>query len=250
MMGVTLREDIGIGDKLQFTSLPENYYRTHGKPLVDLSNSWVFDYNPFVIRDASKVTEKKELWNWPKQYEWPRPRSSVYQSNAEIHASLFKSKVFINRPRLYRYENEVAIEDRHMVLFHPVGKSNGQLPPQVIDHILKKYQNMDLFQIGKREDPDFGIPRIITDDIWDLVKVISMCRMLIGPDSGPAWIAACYPDVVVKKVRTRIPDGFGELKDWIPLEIDNHHSHWDERFFSIHNTTEDDVGFTQSFRRI
>jgi hypothetical protein len=42
----------GIGDKLQFASLPEAFYKWHGVRLIDCDESWVFDNNPFVRRDV------------------------------------------------------------------------------------------------------------------------------------------------------------------------------------------------------
>ncbi len=43
----------GIGDQLQFTSIPENYYKNTGEKLVDLKRFWGFDGNPYVERDVA-----------------------------------------------------------------------------------------------------------------------------------------------------------------------------------------------------
>jgi hypothetical protein len=117
---------------------------------------------------------------------------------------------------------------------------------------LEKYGAMgftgDLYQIGVAKDIDLGIPRLITPTLWDLVREISEARMLIGMDSGPAWIAACFPDVIVKKLRTT-PKA-DRFEDWVPLEIRNIHSHWDDRCHQIFNPTDFDIGFTSSYRKI
>lgn len=248
MRGIEIPAYIGVGDAVQFSSLPENYYRATGEKLVDVSKCWIYDHNPYVVRDV-EATETFNLWNFPTRYDWPRPRESVYLSNAEIWASLFKVPVVLNRPRLYKFEN-FPIEERQMILFQPFGKSQGPLPDFVIEHVLKKYSKMPLVQIGKSSDPDIGITRIKTETLWDLAQVISQARMLIGPDSGPSWIAACYPDVVIRKVRIRGFHGQKEYKDWIPMEIDAHHSHWDDRAFHMFHITEDDCGFMQSYKRL
>lgn len=252
MNGFTVKEKIGIGDKLQFSSLPENYFRHTGKKLVDVSKCWVFDHNPFVTRDTSGLEKVVELWNFaPTTYDWPDPRESwqpkVYLSNAEISAGVFGVPVTLNRPRLYIHEN-FPFHKREKILFLPSGKSHGEIPDYIVEHILKKYMpTKQLFQIGLSQR-DFGIPKIETPDIWDLVKVISECRMLIAPDSGPTWIAACFPDVVVKKLRLRpSPDQF---KNWVPLDQKNIHSFWDDRCHQIFNPTQDDIGFTYSYRKI
>lgn len=248
MIGISIRENIGVGDKVQFSSLPENYFRTFGEKLVDVSKAWIFDHNPYVVRDV--VPEKTiDLWNFPQIWEWPKPRSEVYLSNAEIWASLFKADVFLARPRLYKNE-DFAFENRKMILFHTHGKSHGRLPDHVIDHVLKKYKPTGrLYHIGT-DDEDFGIPKIHTSSLWDLSEVISKSRMLIGVDSGPSWIAACYPDVQIKKVRVRKVHGQVPMNEWVPMQISNIHSHWDDRLFSIHNVSEDDLGPFPSYRRI
>lgn len=254
MKGIAVRENIGIGDKIQFSSLPENYFRATGEKLVDVSKCWIFDHNPFVVRDV-EPKETVELWNFPQVRPWPNPRAftqdpAVYLSNAEVIASAFNVPVVLNRPRLYRFE-DFPFEKREKILFHPVGKSHGQLPNHVIDHVLKKYgPTGQLCQLGLPGDLDLGLPKIETKSLWDLAEVISSARMFIGADSGPSWVAACFPDIVVKKVRTRKVHGQKEFKDWIPLEIANIHSHWDDRLFQICNPTEDDLGAFPSYRRL
>lgn len=256
MIGMDIKTTIGVGDALQFSSLPENYYRATGHKLLDMSQPWFFDHNPYVIRQGSeKIVPNKvvQMWNFchPDKYEWPIPRHKdkpkVYLSNAEIWASLLNVPVVMNRPRLYRFE-EFPYEERQTILFHIDGRSHGMMPEHIIDHVLKKYSNTrNLYQIGT-SSRDLGIPKLKTSTLWDLAAVISKAKMLIGVDSGPSWIAACYPDVVVKKLRTKPSDDV--LKTWVPLEIHNIHSHWDDRCHQIFNVTEDDIGFTYSYRKI
>ncbi len=239
----------GIGDGVQFTSLFENYYLQNGKKLIDVSKPWFLDYNPYVIRNVQpKVTI--EMWNYQK---WLPPRDTVYLSNAEIHASAFEVKhPSLIRPRLYQFE-DYRFEDRKMILFHPYGRSHGQLPQRVIDHVIKKYKpTKQLVQVGGPNDPSIsdGIPQVRTETLWDLAKIISMARMFIGVDSGPAWIAACYPDVVLKKIRTKFQFSTETPSDWVPLNIHNPHSFWDDRAFQTYNCTDKDMGFTQSYLKV
>jgi hypothetical protein len=250
--GFTLREDIGIGDKIQFTSLPENFFRATGRKLIDVSKSWVFDHNPYVDRE-SNAQNPIELWNFPKIWEWPvpRPGQTVYQSNAEIWAAHFGVPVVLNRPRLYFSEQPLPYEKRELILLHTQGRSHGEMPEKVIRWVIEKYApTQRLFQVGLPGGADLGIPHLSTPTAWDLANVISECRLFIGVDSGPSWIAACYPEVMVKKIRLRAVHGEKELKDWIPLEISNFHSHWDDRLFQVYNASEEDVGFTQSYLKL
>jgi len=257
MLGISIRENIGMGDKIQFSSIPENYFRATGQKLFDVSKCWIFDHNPFVVRSIDGVVVERtiELWNFPQIRPWRNPRKypkdpTVYLSNAEAMASCLEIPIVLNRPRLY-FKEDFPFHERKKILFHPKGKSHGILPHHIIEHVINKYKPTgELYQIGLKDDPDFGIPKIETKDVWELAEVISQSRMLIGADSGPSWVAACYPDVIVKKVRTRVVHGQKEPKDWVPLEINNVHSHWDDRLFSIHNPTEDDLGAFPSYRRL
>jgi hypothetical protein len=252
-IGITIKPTIGVGDALQFSSLPENYYRATGQKLYDLSRPWFFDHNPFLIRGSgdARVTKTVELWNYgPRRYDFPQLRekhqADVYLSNAEIWAGVLGVPAVLNRPRLYRYE-DFEFHRRQTILLHIDGRSHGQMPDHVIEHVLAKYAGCNLRQIGK-SNVDLGIPKVETATLWDLAQEISRASMLIGMDSGPSWIAACYPDVVVKKLRTKpMPEHF---KSWVPLERANIHSHWDDRCHQIFNPTDEDIGFTSSYRRI
>lgn len=253
-VGVTINPNIGLGDTVQFSSLPENYFRATGKALIDVSRSWIFDHNPYVIRNAESPPLKTvELWNFGhrNKFQWKNPRPdmpAVYTSNAEIWATAMGVPASLNRPRLYIGES-YPFHERRKILLHADGKSHGMMPDHVLRHVLEKYRPTgELYQIGVARDLDLGIPHIETPTIWDLVRVVSQARMLIGMDSGPSWIAACYPDVVVKKLRTTPrPERF---KEWIPLEIGNIHSHWDDRCHQIFNPTAHDIGFTSSYLKI
>lgn len=247
LAGVVVPTVIGIGDAVQFTSVPENYFRHTGQKIVDTENHWIFDYNPYVVRDQKADPARTyKLWNY--DYAQPRPRPSVYLSQAERHAAICGIPTVLIRPRLYIYE-DCPIEKRELVLLHTTGKSHGSMPQHVIDHVLKKYKNMNLIQIGKPNENKIGtIPFYACSNIWELVRLIAHCRIFIGMDSGPSWIAACYPDVIIKKLRMK--PSVDVLKTWVPLSVDNIHSHWDDRCAQIHNPSEDDVGFTQSYRKI
>ena len=252
MLGISINPKIGIGDGLQFSSTPENYYQETGKKLYDVSRPWFFDYNPYVVRDVEEPIDRiVEMWNFsPKQWEWPRPRTQgVYLSNAEIFARVLGvTNPMLNRPRLYRFET-YPFEQRERILFQTNGKSHGELPEHIINHVLEKYRPTgQLYHIGPPYHRDLKLPHIETPSLWDLAETLSTARILICPDSGPSWVAACYPDVIVKKVRTKpSPEHF---KTWVPLAIDNVHSHWDDRCHQIFNVSEHDVGFTWSYRRI
>lgn len=255
MLGLKIAQDknqgrLGIGDLIQFTSIPENYCLTFGKKLVDVDRHWVFDHNPYVVRNV-ECDDEIDLWyaythNIPKVF---RGRSML-QSNAEAWARHFCNfKVTLNRPRLYHNE-QYPFSLRQHVLLHTCGISHGVLPEHVVKHVLEKYGPL-VRGIGDPNDWRYNLKMpewINTPTVWDLAEVISKARMLIGIDSGPSWIAMCYPDVVTKKVRT-FP-AVEVLDQWLPLELCRLGSYWDDRAAGIYNISENDVGFTWSYRRL
>lgn len=251
--GISVKDARGVGDLVQYSSVPENYFRETGKKLVDVDRSWIFDHNPFVLRDVPlEPHEVFNLWNFaPIKYKWPIPgddRPPVYQSNAEIWALALgiKSPKLI-RPRLYQFE-DFPYHQRRKILLHTDGRSHGKMPQHVVDHLVQKYlPTGNLFLIGKPENT-FGLPYIETPTLWDLAKVCSEAAMLVGCDSGPSWIAACYPDVVIKKVRTR--PGLERYERWTPLEVKNHHAHWDDRIMRVYIPDEHDRGPFESYRKM
>lgn len=254
MQGIAIDKTNSIGDVVQFSSLPENYFRATGKRLVDVSKKWIFDHNPFVVRDVEPESTL-ELWGARSRFKRTPVALSddaaapaVFQSNAEHHASLLNVPVVLNRPRLYKFE-DFPFRERYLIVLQTEGRSHGRMPEHVIEHVINKYGDLDICEIGYPGTPDIGIPKVETKDLWELTELISQARMLIGLDSGPAWIASCFPDVVVKRVRTRPQLDY--LETWVPLDMGNPHSQWDDQgLFRTFNVTGDDLGFTQSYRRL
>jgi hypothetical protein len=255
-IAITVKPEIGMGDKLQFTSLPENYFRATGKKLVDSSRCWIFDHNPYVDRDAEgKVSKSIELWNFgghKDKWAFKAPRSEgrpgVFVSNAEIWATALGVSVSLNRPRLYAFE-DFPYAERELIILHTDGRSHGAMPAHVLEHVVNKYRPTGrLVQVGLNPVMGIGVPHLPTDSLWDLAEIISKASMYIGVDSGPSWIAACYPDVRLKVLRTKPAAHLFE--GWVPLDLKNIHSYWDDRCRETFNPSPLDVGFTQSYLRI
>lgn len=265
MVGNHIKPSIGLGDGLQFSSLPENYFRHTGKKLHDISRAWFFDHNTFVDRsDNVSISKKVELWNFSHRnvFPWPNPRilkkergdwkipqpgPSVYLSNAEIWASVLDVPVVLSRPRLYRWE-DFPYEKREKILLQTEGRSHGKISDDIISHVVKKYlPTGNLYHIGTGSV--VGVPHIDTPSLWNLAELISSAKMFIGPDSGPSWISSCYSDVITKIIRTK-PNPPDEFKKWVPLDQGNIHSFWDDRCRMTYNVTENDIGFTWSYLKI
>lgn len=262
MIGITLEGALGIGGRVTFASFPENYYRNTGEKVIDLDHTWVFDHNPFVVRDQ-RPSEIINLW----ALRWPQllrnfPLNSflekpVFGSIADRTASIFNHVAYLRHPRLYRYEDVPVLRDR--IVLHTTGNvfnsAMGEdrrkvMSEEIVDYIRTKYRNFELIQIGLKEDLD---ARVIDcrgiENIWETVKIIAQAGTFIGIDSGPSWIAASYPHIFRKKVLMQYPPEF--LRNcFIAMHVLIPHHHWFDASFMYFNRSTDDAGITYSYLKI
>lgn len=250
--GILVSRKIGIGDAIQFTTVPENYYRHYSRPIVDTERNWVFDYNPYVVRGV-QPKKTHDVWN-DILLDVPKEKlgRTIMLCLAEAPLKSFDYPIVMNRPRLYKFEH-TPFSARTKIIVHVKGRSHGQMPEHIIKHIIEKYGDQDLWLLARPGEWDYpftwpGKVFNATPEIWKSVEFIADAKMFIGLDSGPAWIAQCYPDIIVKKVRL-IPE-LDRLKNWVPLEWCMLGSYWDDRSGFIYNPSSDDVGFTWSYKRI
>src|SRR5580698_6849875 len=143
MNAISVKKTIGLGDQIQFTSVPENYFWHFGEKLIDLDSNPIFDHNPYVVRQDGIVPERTyNMWDllcFNKTLSYKD--RYVALSNAESHARYFGYKVRLNRPRLYRFENNPPdFYERTKILLQVRGKSHGQMPEKIVKHIIDKYQ--------------------------------------------------------------------------------------------------------------
>ena len=263
MLGITFKGASGIGDKLQFSSFPENYFRNTGEKVIDLDRAWIFDHNPYVVRDA--IPERVvDLWAqpWPLKERVTREEyvsKPVFSSLAERTGTIFNHVAYLRHPRLYRFEDLPRLEKR--VVLHTTGKriqphaALGEdhfrvLSEEIIRHVREAYSGYEIVQVGSKEDVDAqvidlrGIP-----DIWEVVKIIAQSSIFIGVDSGPYWIAACYPGIFRKKVLMQYPAEYLR-KSFVPMHVLNAHVHWHDASCIYYNRTIDDAGISYSYLKI
>jgi hypothetical protein len=264
MLGVTFDGAEGLGDLLQFSSFPENYYRNTGERVVDVNNAWIFDHNPFVVRGRN-ASRTINLWRqpWPQriavssQSYFAKP---IFFSIADRTASIFDQEVYLKHPRLYVFENLPTIRNR--LVIHTTGKRTAPilrqlgedqsriLPPQIIEYIRFKYRSSDIIQVGSLDDVDAQVTDCRgLENIWDTVRIIAQATMFIGVDSGPAWIAACYPEIFKKKILVQYPPEFLR-KSFVPMHLAVPHHHWHDFSFMYYNRSEDDAGVTYSYLKV
>ena len=240
----------GIGDKIQFSSFPENYFLNTGEKLIDIDNSWIFDYNPYVFRSEKSYTDLEiiDIWNNTgvpgKNENWKK--SSVIKSIAERTCDLFDFKTYLRHPRLYKFE-DTHLKSNQIVV-HLQGHSYGNIPDYVAEQILKNYNGFDLLLIGGKDNK--YIPGFINKlglSLWDTAKLIAESPTYIGLSSGFLSMALCYPRVNKKVLLT---ENTITLKNLIPMDVNNVDYHWLDHSFSFFNLTEEDIGVSFSYKKI
>ncbi|MBN3856256.1 glycosyltransferase family 9 protein [Paraburkholderia sp. Ac-20340] len=263
MLKITIEGANGIGDKLQFSSFPENYWRNTGQKIIDADNVWVFDYNPYVVRGES--TEKPiNLWEqrWPAATSISLPeyeQKPFFTSIASRTSEIFGHSAYLRHPRLYQFEDLPTLDKR--IVIHTTGKRmpihvglgedrERYLSEEIIDHIRKAYAGYEIIQVGSTDDID---ARVVDcrgmENIWDVARLIAQARVFIGVDSGPYWIASCYPKVFRKKVLMQYPAEY--LRNgFVPMHIINPHTHWHDHSCLYFNRTTEDAGISYGYVKL
>lgn len=243
MIGLILHEYLGIGDKIQFTHIPENIFKSTGKKIFDISNSWVFDNNPYVERNILSETVDLTIDLWLFSQQMPR---DGFKSHADRFFQCFNKlynfniEPMLRHPRLYLYENEEIRPDR--VIVHTTGKSEIMpLNEKVIQAIQNNYKNYEIIQIGGYEDKPTPFKKMLGLNFFDTAKLIATSSIFIGVNSGMMNIANCYPRVNKKILIPRNLDIF------CPMSNDNV---WFDHGTTFFNYTEQDYGATFSYLKI
>lgn len=239
-IGIRVSTSPKMGDKIQFTSMPENYYLATGQKLIDVDKDWIFDFNPYVDRDTTPDVVI-DLWH---EYVFKYPRKRLYYTSlAERNAMFLEVPAKLTHPRLYRFENEPI---RHHTTIAPFGSTNAQINPKILQHILATRKGVA--QVGLSSEPSIGAEYDLrTTHIWDAVYAIASSSEFIG-NSGLSLIASCYPRVWNKMVLTQFSEE--DLKDYLGMECGNHFTHWHDHRYSYYNKFDYDIGISLSYLKI
>ena len=90
MLGITMagqaKKFLGLGDQIQLTSFPENYFKNTGEKLIDLDNNLLFDNNPYIVRNVNP-SNILDIWSMtdPSLTGYPYNVNKWIQSLAEKH---------------------------------------------------------------------------------------------------------------------------------------------------------------------
>lgn len=247
-----------IGDALIYSSLPENYYLNIGVELIDWQKHYIFDYNPFVLRDV-KIEKGDTLKMLDIRgvidpcVNRMSPEEKNFLSFQEIFGRILGLKIYRRGPRLYYLENAIQ---KKRICIHTIGISqqhqikNGQIPKKIIDFVIDNYKgDYEVLQIGSKNDPLFdGLKDARSDNFWFTVSLIAQSECFIGMSSGPLHIANAYDNVKKKVI---IFNNEQELQKWRPCSWCNvPGSEWIDFGLDYYNIFDYDIGATKSYRRL
>ena len=244
LLGIHIPDYVGIGDRIQFGCLPENFYLNTGDKMVDVSDCYVFDHNPFVIRNRN-VSPDRVVNLWVHKWE---PSPNFLSKSERWCDGLGLETCFLRHPRLYIYEDVPT--QSNLITVHTSGKMKGTFSDKIIDQIHKNYQGYDIVQVGGKDDK--GTP--FTDrrglNFFESANLIAQSQIFIGPSSGMYHISRCYPKVRKKVV---VLDSDGDLdretlKTFSPYKLicDD----WLDFDTEIYNESKYDIGVTRALHKI
>lgn len=246
------RKFLGLGDQLQFTSFPENFFRNTGQKLVDIDKNPLFDYNPYVVRDVQPEAVL-DLWKMTDVaqggvvYDKNKCILSLAEKNMYIASKILGTnfKTFLRTPRLYVHEDSKI--NNNQIIVHFFGKSHQPIPDKVVNKIRENYKDFKIIQIGGENQKTYDFfENKMGLSIFETAKLIAESILFIGINSGMLNIALSYPKVNKKMILNHDDDGY-DLDKMIPMDADNGHYHWLDFSVPIFNTSEIDIGVTKSY---
>jgi hypothetical protein len=248
-----------IGDRLIFSGIPQMYYEQTGKKVVDLDDVWFWDENPYVVRNAKvKSTVPLQMIADKSTFHDYLRNMPNFLSIVDKYCAYLGLECTLRHPRLYRYEgidripNKIVLCTQGNLQGHMMGESKDRvLSDEVIEQIRKNYKKYNIVQIGTINDKKANGDNIIDCrglDIWDSAKEIAESSMYIGVNTGTYWIANCYPHISKKVILCEY--SYESLKYFIPMNVKNHHTSWQDWGTQFFNIYEKDCGVTTSFKKI
>ena len=273
-----------IGDKVQLSSIPEAFYKKYGQKLIDVKKCWIFDYNPYVVRDVDfpelKFKDKngkrfylpiiysndfkdvRRLWRKDSHIS-SLSRSYWFYIAAGINPTYDMLKLdFPRGPRLYKYEDPKNVNPTQIAIH--VGPSNSAgryIPDSILKTIKQRYPNYDIIQVGSIKDNSSPFTDKRGVGLWESVKIIAQSAIFIGINSGPMHIANCYPHINKKYLITSNVDASistytetdKSVATFSPLTEclgNTEWATWVDYGWQYYNATEYDMGCTYSYNKI
>lgn len=241
----------GIGDRIKFTMFPENWYHVFGKKLINLTKSYVYYYNPYVVSGdkASVVLDLHYGFMNFKNHKIDLKKIDYSNglSFGEKCCNMVGIECILRNPKLYIHENESIFLDR--IILHGHGSTVGRLPNYIIEHIFREYKSFQIIQIGSKDEPLF-CGKIIDargKSFFDTVRLIATSAIFIGINSGFYHVANCYNRIRKKIILFNLNKE--KYKKIIPMNESTEGS-WYDFGIEYFNDLEYDCGITKSYLKI
>jgi len=239
-----------IGDSIVYSSFPENFFLNFNNKIIDIDKHWIFDHNPYVLRDIEPdiiIDLPKEAHNYPKNifFETIVARNNFF--------GRYKLDIHLTKPNLYIHQN---IPKNKSISLHLTGRSfNKIIPEKIIDYILNKYKEYEIYQIGGSKDliikntiNKLGLP------IYESAKIIAESEIFIGVNSGMMHLANCYENIIKKIILNRTEDEINLHKASIRTPQNEKYSvaGFDWYYFDneLYNLSDQNIGITNSYKVI
>lgn len=248
-IGITFNNAPGIGDKLQFSSIPENFFYTYNYKIIDIDKSWIYDHNPYVDRESTAEVIYNPWISQNSNLDYQIKNNTLKYSLLGLSlraASALNLDIKLRHNRLYLYEDEVT--DFKKVVIHTNGKmEGGEINDSVIEQIQHNYKNYDLYQIGGKNDRLTPFIDMRGLNIWDTAKFISSAAIFIGVNSSMMHLANCYNKIRKKIIISQYNKE--ELKHFYPSAYGNY-THWIDYNNELYNVFDIDIGATMTYKKI
>jgi|TARA_R100000084_G_C4651371_1_gene149907 hypothetical protein len=285
--GIDIEGHNGLGDTVQFTNIPEYFYKvTGGVKLIDIKKTWVFDHNPYVLRDVhdfpvfKQHDENGNPCKLPVVYDETFKANLLWRTDGNGQKDATSRSYWFSRaigveprdhieldlprgPRLYKYEDPKEVNPTQIAIHigpsnHPRrgGGEGRYIPKNVLERIKLRYPNYDIIQIGSLNDHESEFIDKRGAEIWETVKIIAQSAIFIGVNSGPMHIANCYPHINKKYIITSTVENESveDITQFLPLVGESFDrmewAGWVDHGWQYYNTKDFDIGCTYSYKKI
>jgi ADP-heptose:LPS heptosyltransferase len=214
-----------MGDVLWMEPVIRSLAATHKKVVVVTHYGELFNHYPLKnVSFAAKLPPIEKVLYWLEKLLKIQCRfinlKDAYEVNPGVHLVLAyfmkaKQRARLTYPSLYLSDDEKARRilkySRYVVLHveryvHDLRFRNivGIDWPRIVCDL--RALGLEVVQIGKRENQIDGV-EFVNASLRDLIVLINQCCFFIGPDSGPAHIAATLrkPAIIL----------FGSIDPWL-----------------------------------
>jgi hypothetical protein len=210
----------GLGDNLQLSSLPEEFWKqfrrsTYISGKSNHRNDEIFDLvwksNPYVLGVSNKRPIAGDLTAW-RSLKNPKITNVIshWEFTHGLNVTNEFPKIYYTPKKIDELKNTVLIDLSSITLFpspgaNTVNSYNPELLKMAINHQLKNYSNYELVKVLFNNDlnkknssakvidmilADYEIRDVQVESIFDYVDLMASCSAIVTIYSGAAVLAS------------------------------------------------------------